>query len=68
MQRPEALSGPGVPELAFFKNPVLSGVVFPVFTSIVSRGNQLSKNIRHGDVDIDLMVQGQHVYNGRTTP
>ena len=68
MQGPDALSGPGGPELAFFKNPVLLGFVFPVFTSSVSRGNQLSKNIRHGDVDIDLMVQGQHVYNGRTTP
>ena len=68
MQIPEALSGPGVPELAFFKNPVLPGFVFPVFTSTVSLGNLLSENIRHGDVDIDLMVQGQHVYNGRTTP
>ncbi len=68
MQRPEALSGPGVPELAFLKNPVLHGYVFPVFMSIVSLGNLLSENIRHGDVDIDLMVQEQHVYNGRTTP
>ena len=32
MQRPEALSGPGVPELAFFKNP--GSVEIPDLTSI----------------------------------
>ena len=32
MQRPEALSGPGVPELAFFKN--LGSVEIPDLTSI----------------------------------
>jgi hypothetical protein len=47
---------------------LVSSSPFYFFPAIASRRCLTSKNIRHGGVDIDLMVQEQQVYNGRTTP